>query len=167
MLYENRAVAFVDILGFKDLINHTFDKNENEIEDNTQKLNDFFDEIEREFCSEKRWSDLPDTCTRIVTHFSDSIVFSVKAEQQDVILLLLDYIHYLLITGIQYGILFRGGITYGKVVHTDKMLFGPAMNKAYSLESKTAVYPRIIIDNDVIKQIFKHKGPQADNEDVI
>lgn len=73
----------------------------------------------------------------------------------------------MLITGIQYGILFRGGITYGKVVHTDKMLFGPAMNKAYSLESKTAVYPRIIIDNDVIKQIFKHKGPQADNEDVI
>ena len=36
MLYEDRAVAFVDILGFKDLINQTRDNNRNEIEEKTQ-----------------------------------------------------------------------------------------------------------------------------------
>lgn len=166
MIYEDRVVAFVDILGFKDLIYSSIDENGSEIEAASNRINDFFTEIQREFSSEEKWSDTPDSCTRIVTHFSDSIVFSVKASQKDGILFMLDYIHYLLITGIQYGIIFRGGITYGKVCHTENKIFGPAMNASYLLESKKAIFPRIIIDNAVIVSTFKNRGTQADIEDV-
>ena len=166
MLYEDRAVAFVDILGFKDLINQTLDNNGNEIEEKTQKLNAFFEEIGREFCSEERWPGHNNVFTRVVTYFSDSIIFSVKGDEKDAVIRLLDYIHYLLITGIKYEILFRGGITYGKVFHNEKRIFGPAMNSAYNLENQIAKMPRIVIDNEVIRQTFINRGPQADVEDV-
>jgi hypothetical protein len=166
MLYEDRAVAFVDVLGFKALIESTIDNNGNEIEQKSIILNAFFEEIEREFCSEERWPEDDNVFTRIVTHFSDSIVFSVKGSEKDAVIRLLDYIHYLLITGIKYEILFRGGITYGKVVHNEKRIFGPAMNSAYYLENIKAITPRIIIDNEVIRQTFINRGPQADIDDV-
>ena len=59
----------------------------------------------------------------------------------------------------------RGGITYGKVLVLDEeakkknihsnfnMVLGPATIDAYNLESKLAVYPRIIIDDAFIALI--------------
>lgn len=167
MIYEDRAVAFVDILGFKDIIASTIEQNGNEIEEETKKLNSFFDEVNKEFSSEEKWTSIPDTCTRIVTHFSDSIVFSVKATQKDGVLFLLDYIHYLIIIAIHYGFLIRGGITYGKVCHTEDKIFGPAMNASYLMESNEAKFPRIVIHEDVLRATFKNRGPQADEDDVV
>lgn len=42
--------------------------------------------------------------------------------------------------------LIRGGITIGKIIHNEEMVFGPGINRAYELESKYAIYPRIIFD---------------------
>ena len=167
MIYEDRAVAFVDILGFKDIIASTIEQNGNEIEEETKKLNSFFDEVNKEFSSEEKWTSIPDSCTRIVTHFSDSIVFSVKAAQKDGVLFLLDYFHYLIIIAIHYGFLIRGGITYGKVCHTEDKIFGPAMNASYLMESNEAKFPRIVIHEDVLRATFKNRGPQADEDDVV
>lgn len=52
------------------------------------------------------------------------------------------------------GILIRGGIVYGDVIY-DKgknILFGPALQKAYQIESEFALYPRIIIDSSIIEK---------------
>jgi hypothetical protein len=47
-----------------------------------------------------------------------------------------------------HQILIRGGIAKGKLFHVEGgPLFGPAMNRAYFLESKKAKYPRVIIDS--------------------
>ena len=51
---------------------------------------------------------------------------------------------------IYQGILCRGAITYGKLIHTEKVLFGPALAEAYLLESKAALYPRVILHKDII-----------------
>jgi hypothetical protein len=55
------------------------------------------------------------------------------------------------------GVLVRGGICIGDLfVRAGKtMLFGPALVKAYKLESEYAVYPRIIIDRDLIWEAEK------------
>nr|NJM00843.1 hypothetical protein [Desulfobacula sp.] len=44
------------------------------------------------------------------------------------------------------GILTRGGISIGKVFHSDEVLYGIGMLNAYRIESSAAVYPRIVID---------------------
>jgi hypothetical protein len=36
------------------------------------------------------------------------------------------------------------------MVHTDDHLFGPAMNAAYFLESKTASYPRVVVQEEIV-----------------
>lgn len=49
----------------------------------------------------------------------------------------------------------RGGITYGKVLSIDQnnLILGKAAIKAYELENNTAVYPRIILDEKALKTI--------------
>jgi hypothetical protein len=41
-------------------------------------------------------------------------------------------------------------VARGKLIHTPKMLFGPAMVKAYQLESEAALYPRVILDESIV-----------------
>jgi hypothetical protein len=45
------------------------------------------------------------------------------------------------------GMLMRGGVSLGPLIHAQGgPLFGPAMNEAYRLESKCAIYPRVLVD---------------------
>ena len=46
------------------------------------------------------------------------------------------------------GLLFRGGICYGKYYHKDSVTFGPAVVSAYKLEGK-ANYSRILLDEGI------------------
>src|SRR4029077_13762190 len=50
------------------------------------------------------------------------------------------------------GILIRGAICVGDLFaeSEESIVFGPALVKAYRLESEYAIYPRIVIDRDVI-----------------
>ncbi|MCG8563685.1 MAG: hypothetical protein MI747_01235, partial [Desulfobacterales bacterium] len=50
------------------------------------------------------------------------------------------------------GMMVRGGISVGKLIHEEAgALFGPAMNEAYALESKSAIYPRVIISPEAFE----------------
>src|SRR5947207_13388238 len=44
------------------------------------------------------------------------------------------------------GIFTRGGIAKGRLHHTDKVVFGPAMLEAYRLESSISRFPRVLVD---------------------
>ena len=83
-----------------------------------------------------------------ITYFSDSLVLS--APQHDVIAsqMILDLLAKLSIRlWSEHSLLLRGGLTLGKLVHQENgPLFGPAMNRAYHLESKVAKHPRVVID---------------------
>lgn len=52
------------------------------------------------------------------------------------------------------GLLFRGGIYYGKYYHDNGVTFGPAVVAAYKLEGK-ANYSRILLDEKI--QILEEK----------
>lgn len=47
----------------------------------------------------------------------------------------------------------RGGITIGDFFCDDVMVWGNALVKAYELESKVAVYPRVIIEPELIREL--------------
>ncbi|MDA3904446.1 MAG: hypothetical protein PF484_00055 [Bacteroidales bacterium] len=134
---ENRVIAFIDILGFKTLA----EKNTKEVLLKTIKP--FYE------CKEnikKLELVLPNSME--ATFFSDSIVLSCDEidvkEFLSIIKMLLDEF-------ILCKLFLRGGIALGKLYHSNDIVFGPAMNCAYELESKFAVYPSIIISDDVYK----------------
>ncbi len=51
------------------------------------------------------------------------------------------------------GWMLCGGITIGQLFIDEVMVWGQALVKAYFLEDKVAVYPRVIIDSNVISEL--------------
>lgn len=137
--YEDRIVAFVDILGFSSMIS----KSESSLEE-YERIKHALDTIQM---VKKR----ADSVTAKVATFSDSIVISYPINERDPLFyILIDLIH-LQLNLLQQGVLVRGGIAKGKVRHVQEMVFGPAMVAAYELENKYAVYPRIIVEKEVVE----------------
>jgi hypothetical protein len=56
------------------------------------------------------------------------------------------------------GILLRGGVCLRASYIDDEFIFGPALNQSYRLEHQVAVYPRIVIDKQLITQAESETG---------
>jgi len=68
------------------------------------------------------------------------------------------------------GVLLRGGICLGPVVHEDGMLYGEGLLLSYHLEQKSAVYPRIVVDPDLADTIsldWVNKFMRWDNDGLL
>jgi len=167
MNYEDRIVAFIDILGFKELVKKS-ESNSKIIETlNTtlqylktwERPNQWnLDFVEIEKSTQRKGIEkfiLKDRTN--VTTFSDSIVVSVKIEEDNINEMLSSLITNLSYMGselMKNEILIRGAITIGKLIHNDNgAVFGNALIEAYELESKCSKYPRIIISNKLISRL--------------
>lgn len=131
MEYTSGYVAFIDILGFSTFVS---------TEDNGEKTAELFSFINK-FCylfnsSEKLKIN--------VSFFSDSIVITAEELTSLIppIYIAESYLQ------AHLGLLFRGGVAFGKYYHQNGVTFGPAVISAYQLEKK-ANYSRIIIDPDI------------------
>lgn len=146
--YENRIVLFLDILGFKKIIEETVEKENDssgkEIIEKTSFLIETINEMT------KVASLTPKETTKNVTQFSDSIVISFKADDEKEIPSLFHNLQRLIAQLIAREILCRGAISYGKLYHKDNLIFGPALVDAYETESQAALYPRVILDKSVL-----------------
>lgn len=103
----------------------------------------------------------------VVTQFSDSIVISFSTDEESQVFNTLLDIKHVLIALINQGMLCRGGVAIGAVLHNDKYLFGPAMVDAYTLESKAANYPRVILSEEIIKLAGQSKSQSHTEEEEI
>lgn len=166
MKYENRLIAFIDILGFKEIVKESENKPEkiellysvlNYLKDweISEKWNLRLVEIEED--AQKRGVENFDIRGKTnSTSFSDSIVVSVKVdnninEMASTLIVNLAYIGAILL---EKGILFRGGLTVGNVIHNENgTVFGQGLIDAYRLESTNAKYPRIILSDKLLKQL--------------
>jgi len=165
--YQTGIVAFIDILGFKEIVKKSersptqlrtiyesleFLKTREipdkwnlqliEIEEDAQKRNIMdFDISQRTFSSA----------------FSDSIVISAIVDDDNINASLSTLLANLSFIGsklIMAGILIRGGITIGKIIHTETgVVFGQGLIDAYYLESRSAKYPRIILSDKLISKL--------------
>ena len=146
-IYESRILAFVDILGFQNMIQQsTFDYKEQ------QRILDAMNIIH----SYKTLNDnglngggLKEHGIQITT-FSDSAIISYPIDFEGGLFhVLLDLIH-MQIDLSSLGIFIRGGISIGLAYHDEYNAFGPAMNEAYRLESTKAESPRIILTSQTL-----------------
>ena len=152
-VYKDRYIVFIDILGFKDIVNKSNNDNKKaeEILENLKCIERIKKENDEIF-------ELT-SINRRVTIFSDSIIISyplLHSESGCFLSLVLDII-YITIELLDKGVYIRGGMTYGKLYHENNICFGPAMVEVYSLEQE-AIYPRIIIDKKTIEKALESPG---------
>jgi hypothetical protein len=139
-MYQKSIVAFMDILGFSEIVEKTND---------AFKVVDIIESLK----NEKKAMIKEISAKNIeITWFSDCIVISSPLTL-DYVHLILEIIQQMQSELIHLGILLRGGITIGDCYHKNDRLFGPAMIEAYKLESKTARVPRIILSVPLMKFI--------------
>ena len=136
-------VAFIDVLGSSEAIMKDADKS-------LQMMHDAYSEsialYQSLFDEGKRIK----PCAKI---FSDNIVVSVSREGESghsafcAIAMISAIIQ---VQFLKHGFLTRGGIASGSFFVDDMMVWGTALVKSHNLENDLAIYPRIIIDPELI-----------------
>lgn len=92
--------------------------------------------------------------------FSDNIIIAkeLRDEQieQDVLVLLNCVSHFMCHSvGDCVGWLARGGVTIGELYIDDTIVWGTGLIRAYELEDKAAIYPRVVLDHSIVQILDK------------
>lgn len=148
--YETKYVAFLDVLGFKELVCSTSKSNQ-------KKVARYFYLIDKIIKQLKRRSSKRSITSLVV---SDSVILTMPfTEERSENLTNLRELC-IAIREIQFelaksDIWLRGAVTYGEayVSEDENQIVGEAFVNAYLLEEKTAIYPRVIIDNKLINKL--------------
>ena len=142
--YENRIVAFLDVLGWRKAI-------EKSAADPALAQN-LGVALHSSMTSARlvEWMDNnagPGSSSGDpqITQFSDSVLLSVNAKpnaEQNLVF----HLHAVVNTFLRLGYLVRGGIAEGGLIHRGPMVYGPALVAAYDVEHNVARHPRIVLD---------------------
>ncbi|WP_229275774.1 hypothetical protein [Burkholderia pseudomallei] len=161
--YEERVVAFVDVLGFKEIIKRS--ATEPEL---VRKVHHALDVRNNDWATVFAADvglDMPASDFQDRLHsFSDFVVVSVRPDIREIglmVYIIFKICRQLLVS----GFLSRGGIAKGLLYHRDDsgkdseagppMVFGPAFVEAYLFESSHADGPRVILQNKVREHILR------------
>ena len=148
-VYECRVTLFLDFLGFKEVVERSLNDS-SVICEVLRAVRQAGFLIDDDGASE----------SEMVTQFSDSMVVSVRADEKSGVFWTLDGIGMIVVDLAGRGFLVRGGLTVGPLYHTDELVMGPAMNRAYKLENKIAKAPRVIVDRMVLRTAKNAAAPQ-------
>lgn len=140
--YNLRYVAFLDLLGFKNMVNQSVENQT--ILNNINRALNYIGGIQHDnYNGIMSMVDLG----KQVTVFSDSIVISYDALMPGGGFHVLMDLVYICNDLLGIGIPVRGGVTVGPLIHDELKCYGPAMVEAYMMESQRAADPRIINQN--------------------
>ena len=153
MKYQDSAVAFVDVLGFSELVRQSAGDAKS-----LADLNELVDLLEQA---------VPDQDSKVLpahrhlcptfTYISDCIILSSDAATsgmpdalERVVLRCIQLTHHF----IEQGYLLRGGIAVGPVWHHSNNVVGPAYQEAFDLEGKMK-HPFIGLSQDAIREAMQ------------
>jgi hypothetical protein len=139
--YETRYCAFLDILGFADLIGNIGKDGLG-----FEVVRDLLRKIH-----EPSKFDTAGTADFRATTVSDAIALS-SSYSANGLAVLVDAIVRLVLGALEEGYFMRGGLCRGLLYHDDEMVFGDAFIKAYRLESSVARYPRVMVTKQVYEE---------------
>jgi hypothetical protein len=152
--YEERYVAYIDILGFRSLIDQLDSGRMS-----PSHLRDVLKMVHEHPSFRVNWAESSDFRARSI---SDAVALSA-APRPEGFEHLVFAISELATNLLSYGYLIRGAITKGKLWHDDEVIFGPGLVRAYDMEARIARYPRIIVTLDVATEVerYVHANPSA------
>lgn len=146
--YDKTLVSYIDVLGFKDIPEKR----------GSEEVFQVLGKMKWNLESGGRVHYRNDEIIQIYKsfNFSDLIVRATRVEADADFGKILDWELFHLSENQLFlaleGILVRGGLSVGNLFIDPKasIVFGPAMVKSYKLESEYAVYPRIVMDRDLV-----------------
>ncbi|WP_199535759.1 hypothetical protein [Dyella psychrodurans] len=153
MKFEDRAVAFIDVLGFKTLVAGAVERDEQ-----LKQLSGLVDLLSSAVPTLDASVDTSIAAHLIPKHIyiSDCIILSAPLTDTDrqsydglsvVVMRAIQLAHYFL----RAGHLIRGGISVGKVWHTNSNIVGPAYQEAFLLE-QNCNEPIIVLSESAAKR---------------
>lgn len=158
--YRKSIVTFIDILGFRELVNND--------QARVQEIGEILAEFGSISQGEVTDQDHPSGLCRAI-RFSDSVVRVCPIDSHDKLgalhseLLSLVHIQGTLAAK---GVFIRGGVTVGSVYCTQDQIFGPGMIRAFDLETNYANYPRIVIDPIVFAEYSNEPAMRGSSRDI-
>ena len=153
--YQNRVVAFLDIIGFSALVEE-LEKNpklHSELQMALKMIGAYKSLAGKEGFAQK---DLE------ISVFSDSIVISAMPDKINAVIFSCAHLQAQLA---HLGILLRGAISSGLTIHEGDILYGKGMLNAYHMENSSSVYPRIVVDPELLSGLDARYSEIFLNED--
>ena len=145
--YDNRLVAYIDILGWTSAINELPASRLFELLEPIRELGDFYNKNTRNKMLQDYNAVNPIMKEIQFCFLSDCLIISTPIDLGGRIY---DRISDLIHKFLSEGFAVRGGVSCGEVFHEDQLIFGPALIDAYQIELKRAKYPRVLIDDKAI-----------------
>lgn len=158
-IMEERFVAFIDILGFTEIVK-SIESNNTSDNLTLKRVKSILNFMNNEANNPYNDTDLPiyvktengleerELGDPKIIYVSDCIIISAEPTL-DGFKGLSRKIHKITADLAYDGIFCRGAITKGKLFHHDRVMFGSSYIRAYKLEEK-AIFPRVIVDPDII-----------------
>lgn len=141
-LYEERYLAFIDILGFASIV----EKSRLDAALVLQ-INQALSGI-----SKRAQSTRSTKLGLEAASFSDTIVLSLPATLPG-LFHLFEMLDGFSVDLLSMNMLFRGAVVRGLALHTAEVIYGPAVLEAYKLESSVSFHPRIMISRPVLDDV--------------
>ena len=146
--YKDCYIAFIDILGFKDLVCNRLNCGE------IKSIFEFLDNNELENPVIFKDEDLNIPLEKVKKYImSDSIILYIEKNVKNslsAIMMQAQFIQYRLILN-KDPIIVSGALTSGKMYRNKSYIFGPGIVEAYTIQNKEPHYPRIVIDSELIE----------------
>lgn len=164
--YEPGIVTFIDVLGFRAMLS---DRPAGEIHDIILSLREFSKPEIEHF---RRMKEVRLSSRAFAESVSDAVVrvrvFNTQHSDGAFFQELLDLLH-IQIQCINHGVLIiRAGLAIGVHVGLNGAgpVFGPAMVRAYDVESGEAIYPRIVVDDAAYEHFLSDARLHNENHDL-
>jgi hypothetical protein len=166
--YTRQIVVFLDILGFSGML-HSF---EEEALNNDDPTDDHYHESQRLNALLKIFQNavhLVKGANCRPYQFSDNLGVAInyitnETENPDVFANILSLIGLLTFEFMKEGYFLRGGVSAGWSLDADDMVVGMPLLTAYNLEQEEAVYPRVMLSKEFMRQLKDYDGGQKFSE---
>jgi hypothetical protein len=144
-VYEERVLAYIDILGWKELIERSAKDfsvmaTVTKAVESLIKHADFVRNVGRAVLIGKGLQ---------LTVFSDTVVLSCRSNPRAAYFLL-SHAQKFCLDLMEAGVYTRGAIVRGPLFHRGGVIFGPALVEAHTLETAVARHPRILVADSII-----------------
>lgn len=165
--FSDKFIAFVDILGFKEIVQQAEVGESRSLAEISELLADLGDPEDIDNYKPSNCPDAPRIKANVdfqLTQISDCVVISTEPSPAGVINLL-SYCWLASIKLLMRGALCRGYVTRGSIYHTAHQFIGSGYVSAYQNESKVAAFrhndeeigtPFIEVDHEVVAYVAEH-----------